>query len=99
MPNTPISDSGAMPGPTVTTVPVRPWTASPSRFGVGAASTGCDRRARGSDRPPTRPSTRTAARCSYLDDEREVFWIEARAADEGAVDLGVRQEAEDVPGL
>src|SRR6266581_8289531 len=40
MPNTPISDSGATPGATVTTVPVLPRRAMPSRNGVGAASSG-----------------------------------------------------------
>ena len=103
--NTAMSDSGAMPVPTVTTMPgaaprgkrVERRRARPPRAASGRRTPGWGRRR-------ARPGTRRAASSSVapsavLHDEREVLGVEARAADQRAVDLRVRHEVADVARL
>src|SRR4249919_415287 len=103
-----MSDSGAIPGPTVTTVPVLPRHARASRFGVSAASSGVrpSNAGIGSSPSPSRHTNSSFAAItiagppsSRLHDQREVLRIQARTADERSVDLGMRHEAADVARL
>src|SRR5438105_1613881 len=103
-----MSDSGAMPGPTVVTEPRRPRAASESRKGVSAASSGVrsPNSGMGSSPSPSRHTYRSrftrrtiAKGSSVLDDERELLGVERRTAHERAVDLRVGHEVADVPGL
>src|SRR5919198_217940 len=97
-----MSDSGAIPGPTVVTTPVLPCRARESRKGVRAASNGVrsPSSGTGSSARPSRHTYRSRRISSaVLHDQRELLGIQARAADERAVDLRVRYEVADVAGL
>src|SRR5262245_13881435 len=102
MANTAMSDSGAIPGPTVVTTPVLPCRARESRNGVRAASNGVRSPSSGTG-SSARPSRHTysSLRISspVLHDQRELLRIQTRAADERPVDLRVRHEVADVAGL
>ncbi len=104
-----MSDSGAIPGPTVTTVPVRPRRARASRLGVSAASSGVRPSSSGMGSSPS-PSRQTYRRLVTGSSPRrcgqrnftisaKLLRVEARAADERTVDLRVRHELADVAGL
>src|SRR6185503_19984791 len=100
MANTAMSDSGAMPSPTVVTVAVLPRRASASRNG-GSAASSCVRPSSsgiGSSARPSRQTYRSPFTASpVLDDQGEVLGVQARTAYERPVDLGVLHEVTDVP--
>src|SRR5919198_750455 len=104
MANTAMSDSGAIPSPTVWTRPCLPLAARPSRTGVRAASRGVfpSSSGMGSSPSPSRQTYRswfTATPLSVLTGEGELLGVQAGPADQGAVDLGVSHEIPDVPRL
>src|SRR6266498_5616646 len=97
-----MSDSGAIPSPTVVTIPVLPCRASASRNGVSAASSGVRPSSSGmgsSARPSRQTYSSRFTASPVLHDQGELLRIQAGTADERPVDLGVRHEVADVPRL